>query len=487
MSINRPTNERLQLYERFKKSLQEGNDNEFFDADDLVVIIDQAVDLEDEYVQIEALMRGYRFFPENEELANRRAFLYYDLNLNVGVQNMIKHKPDNSPMWEILRLRIREGEYVDVDNARATLESLLNGDEKFDDETVIQFVDCASASGLYEWLKKNENNIRKKTDYLPTLLYELFIISDINSDYEYGIKLLEELTEIEPFNGDFWTALAQTQDNADLSQAALMSIEYALAIDSENLSILSLKASILIRLKRYDEALSLINSLPSKTLTPLLGALKAHALFDLDRIGESCRVIEEFCKAFPDDRRLVESALCMNHYSIDSILNEHYEASSIAEQKKWEDWARSHYLDGRILEASKILQCLRKRNELTFAGYKALATALLCSKSFVEATELLNSALDSEHEALVPDVIIAGLVSHAYLNQKSEAQRVFEIIMTRFPLSIRGDWTLSSTLESIGFSSFLGHFNTLLEKNGPIDVNEIDIFHFPFSENYNND
>lgn len=486
MSINRPANERLQLYERFKKSLQEGNDTEFFDADDLVIIIDQAVDLEDEYVQIEALMRGYRFFPENEELTNRRAFLYYDLNLNAGVHNMIENKPDNSPMWEILKLRAQENEFTDIGNAQSTLESLLEGDEKFDDETVIQFVDCASAAGLYEWLKEHEMALRKKTDFLPTLLYELFIVSDINADHNYGIKLLEELTEIEPFNGDFWAALAQTQYNAEQFQAALSSIEYALAIDSENLSILSLKASILIFLEQYDEALQLTDALIEKSSTPLLGELKARALFGLDRADDTYQTLSEFNKAFPEYHNIAEIALCLDHPAIDSILTNHFEALNVEDQKKWEDWARSHYLEGRVLEASKILQCLRKHNELTFSGYKALATALLCSKSYAEAAELLNSALDNEYDALVPDVIIAGLVSYAYLGQKSEAQRAFKTIMTRFPLSIRGEWTLSSTLESVGFSSFLGHFNTLLEKNEPIDVNEIDIFHFPFSDNSNN-
>lgn len=487
MSINRPANERLQLYERFKQSLNEGSDVDFFDADDLIIIIDQAVDLEDEYVQIEALMRGYRFFPDNEELANRRAFLYYDLNLDAGVRNMIEHKPDDSPMWELLKLRIQEGSVINVDNAQAVLEGLLKRTDKFDDETVIQFVDCASACGLYEWLKANEKSIRKKADYLPTLLYELFIVSDMHTDHEYSIKLLEELTEIEPFNGDFWAALAQTQCNAEQFDAALTSIEYALAIDSENAGVLTLKASVLVHLEQYASALNLIDSLISKEATSLLGELKARAHYGLGETEKTLNVISEFNKQFPEARSIAEIALFLQHPQVNQILSNHYDASTLDDQKKWEEWARSLYVEGRISEASNILQCLRERNELSFNGYKALATTLYCSKSYLKATELLNDAIMHENEALAPDVIIAGLLSYVHLEQISEAKKVFKQVISKFPLSIKGDWTLVSTLESIGFSSFLGHFNTLLETPDLIDLKDIDIFHFPFPGNHSKD
>ncbi len=487
MSINLPANERQQLYERFKKSLSERNDSEFFDADDLVIIIDQAVDFEDEYVQIEALMRGYRFFPDNEQLANRRAFLYYNLNLDAGVHNMIEHKPDDSPMWDLLKLRTQEGDLQNIEDAQSILESLLQRPEKFDDETVIQFVDCASACGLFDWLKANEKLLRRKADYLPTLLYELFIVSDLNSDYEYSIKLLEELTEIEPFNGDFWGALAQTQCNAELLDAALSSIEYALAIDSENVGVLTLKASILIRLEQYHSALKIIESLIDKNRTSLLGELKARALYGLGEIEQTHSVISEFNALFPEDRTLVEIALYLQHPNISQILELHYDAINTDEQKKWEEWAHSQVAVGQVLGASQILQCLRSRNELSYAGYKVLATTLYSSKSFTAAIDLLNSALEHENDALTPDVIIAGLVSHVHLGQKNEAKRAFEKIMTRLPLSIYNNWTMSSTLQSIGFSSFLGHFNTLLETPGPIDPGEVDIFHFPSFEDTDND
>jgi len=253
MSIERPANERLALYERFKQSLAKGSDDdEFFDADDLIIIIDQAVDLEDEYVEIEAIMRGYRFFPDNEELASRRAFLYYDLNLDEGVDNMRTRLPEDSPMTRILGMRRMENS-GDEKMFTEILDGIVNAPGLLDDETIIQLIDCASACGCYGWIKDNEKRLRAKTDYLPTLLYEIFIVADMQGDHEYSVRLLEELTELEPFNIDFWNALAQVQalptpdeGEADLD-GALASIDFALAIDSDNAQALTLKASILLQ------------------------------------------------------------------------------------------------------------------------------------------------------------------------------------------------------------------------------------------------
>lgn len=482
MSIDRPANERLELYERFKRSLLEQNDTEFFDADDLIIIIDQAVDLEDSYVQIEALMRGYRFFPENEELANRRAFLYYDLNIDAGVRTMVNQKTDDSPLWDVLKLRLDENNPNITDIAKAKLEVLLQRPNKFDDESIIQLVDCASACGLYNWLKDNEKQLREKTDFLQTLLYELFIVADMQGDYTYGIKLLEELTELEPFNVDFWGALAQTQCNAEQLDAALTSIEYALAIDPQNIGVIALKASIFIRQEEFYKALNTINSAGEPTA--LLAELKIRALYTMGREQEAESITSDYNLIFPEDQGIVDMALCMRVHYTEQALANHHKAVSKDDFSKWSEWAAAHYAEGRHFAASKILQYLRKYDMLNFSEYKMLASALYCDNNYEEAAQLLDQAIESEEKALVPDVVIAGLLSYAKLGKKSEAKSVFEKVMQLFPLSIKEEWTLSSTLESIGFSSFLSLYHNVLEKPGEIDTRELDIFHFPLSANY---
>lgn len=44
---------------------------------------------------------------------------------------------------------------------------------------------------------------------MPTLLYEMQIVASLNNDSPEAVRMLEELTEIEPFNAEFWTIMAE--------------------------------------------------------------------------------------------------------------------------------------------------------------------------------------------------------------------------------------------------------------------------------------
>lgn len=482
MSIERPNNERLKLYERFRQSLVEGNDAEFFDADDLIIIIDQAVDLEDEYVQIEAIMRGYRFFPDNEELANRRAFLYYDLHLDRGVENMVTHRSDSSPMWDILKLRLTED--VSPENAEAALNQILATPGKFDDETVIQLVDCASASGCYRWLKDHEAELRAKTEYLPSLLYELFIVADTVPDNEYSVSLLEELTELEPFNADFWFALAQEQSNLERLDDALTSIDYALAIDSENLGVLTLKASVYIRQDKYQEALHILEQLHTTAPDHIVDELRIRAMYGLGQNAQIFFAINEAAEAYPAERIFFEFALFIEHPEIQRLMQTHFDASSDDDRNKWMDWGVDHYVAGHFNAAVQIFYTLFLNQHIPYRGFKYLASALFCAEQYEACIALLDTALEN-HDLMIPDIVVAGLLSLVKQGKKRNLKSAFKKVMAQFPMSIKEPWALSSTLENLGFTSFLGILQQNLDAGQMPDFDELNIFHFPQSYNSN--
>lgn len=486
MSIEKPANERLELYNRFKESLRDGSaESEFFDADDLIIIIDQAVDLDDEYVQIEALMRGYRFFPDNEELATRRAFLYYDLNLDAGVSNMIDRRRDSGaekgPMWNILQLRMREEDISDAE-AESLLEQVLKTPGKFDDETVIQLVDCASACGRYDWLKANEKRLRAKTDYAPTLLYELFIVADLQHDSDYAVRLLEELTEIEPFNIDFWNALAQTQSNAGDTEGALASLDYALAIESDNVPALTLKATILIRDGRNEDALEILKPLAVSEPSALVAELTVRALFGDGQQTAASVVLGKSCREYADDRSLMELALFLNVPELHELLDMHYDATAAADDDKqpWTDWAREHYVSGHLPACTAILACLRRNADLDYNGYKMLATALYCGEQYKDSVALLEDALASRNGAyLMPDIVAGGLMSLLRSSSKAAVKKMLKRVVDAMPMSIKEDWTLSSAIESIGFGNFISILSTSIDHLNKNDIDDLDFFRFP--------
>lgn len=486
MSIEKPANERLELYNRFKESLRNGTvESEFFDADDLIIIIDQAVDLDDEYVQIEALMRGYRFFPDNEELATRRAFLYYDLHLDAGVSNMIDRRRDsgaeNGPMWNILQLRMREEDITDAE-ADSLLEQLLKTPGKFDDETVIQLVDCASACGRYDWLKANEKRLRAKTDYAPTLLYELFIVADMQHDTDYAVRLLEELTEIEPFNIDFWNALAQTQSNAGDTESALASLDYALAIESDNVAALTLKATILIRDGRNNDALEILKPLGESAPSALVAELTVRALYGNGRETMAADLLGKSCREYADDRSLLDLALFLNVPELHELLDMHYDATAVADDDKqaWTDWARDHYVSGHLPACTAILACLRRHGDLDYNGYKMLATVLYCGESYKDSIALLEDAVNGRDGTyMMPDIVAGGLMSLLRTSSKADVKKMLKRVVDSMPMSIKEDWTLSSAIESIGFGNFISMLSSTVDHINKNDIDNIDIFRFP--------
>lgn len=493
MSIEKPDNERLALYNRFKSSLApHSGDEEFFDADDLVIIIDQAVDLNDEYVEIEAIMRGYRFFPDNEELKARRAFLYYDLNLDEGVDNMRADMSAESPLTEILTMRRME-ETAD----RATFLRMLNGivdaPGLLDDETIIQLVDCASACGCYDWLKTNEKKLRTKTDYLPTLLYELFIVADMQHDREYSLKLLDELTELEPFNIDFWNALAQLQAmpetdsdgnitaEADL-EASLTATDYALAIDSENIQALTLKASILLQQGNAAGSVAILEPLAGKMPDPAGCGIYVRALYETGRIDEAMNRIVSYCKQFIDSRDLLGTALAMDAPGLPELLEAHYLAVEKQHEDpagEWAEWARAYYRDARLREAIMLMDVLRSRELLDYQTFKLYVSALYCLGRYTDCIDCFEEVIEKTPELLMPNVVIAGMMSYLRSGDKRAARGAMKRLAVHFPITIKDDWTLASNLESIGMSHFVSAIQSTLDAPGPIDIDELDIFRFP--------
>lgn len=492
MSIEKPANERLKLYERFKKSLAAGADGEaeFFDADDLIIVIDQAVDLDDQYVEIEAIMRGYRFFPDNEELRSRRAFLYYDLNLDQGVENIQQTLPAESPMTKILNLR-QNADLQTEQSVIKVLDSIAESPDKLDDETIIQLVDCAGACNCYSWLKENEKRIRKKTDYLPTLLYELFIVADLHHDRDYCIQLLEELTELEPFNVDFWNALAQilvnvadgpTPNEPDF-EGALTTLEYALAIEPGNIPALTLKASILIELDRPKEAVDILSTFEQDMPSETAAEIYLRALYLAGNIDRSKQLAATYCRRWPESEAIIHFSLFVEPPDVDSLLQIHFDALESSENfaENWVNRAKAYYSHGDLKPALKMLSALKRNDLLDYQAMKVYFTCLYCLDMFDECIAEFNDIIDNRTEFLMPTVVVGGIMSYLKKGAKRPAKAAMKKLMENFPLHIRDTWTLASNLESIGMSHFINAVNAILDTPGAIDTDPIDIFEFPTS------
>lgn len=489
MSIEKPANERLNLYNRFKESLRSGDDSTFFDADDLIIIIDQAVDLQDEYVELEAIMRGYRFFPDNEELNARRAFLYYGMNLEEGVDNVSQTLTSDSPMAQILKIRRLEEGPQNRDKVIAMLDEIANDPVMLTDEEIIQLVDCAGAALCLDWLKANETKLRKKTDYPPTLLYEIFIVADMQGERDYSLKLLEELTELQPFNIDFWNALAQVQadgitpEEYDLD-GALNSLEFALAIDSENPDALTLKASILMKQDKTEQALQVIAPVIEKSPSPNAAQIYVCGLITLDRKTEVIEALGRFCREYPFDTELLSLALALPHPDINELLDSHFANNSDAGAAVHNayDWADSLYRQGHTAAAITLLEFLHSRAVLDAPGYRRLFSALYASGNYDRCIDLYAQLEERTPSFLLTEMILAVIMSYLRKGNKSAAKKAFKEINDRLPMNMTESWTMGTAVESIGMSNFMSAVKAMLNSRGDMRPDLIDIFEFPYND-----
>lgn len=231
------------LYESFKAHLSGKNTGVFFDEDDLVAIFDIAGDFDDDYVRLEVLLYGARYYPDSSDLADRRGIYYQTYSDSMRDSFLNDHPELLTFVSSLLRLRAVAPE---PEMARKMLDDLIDGAEDLSDEEMIQLADTAAALGVSQWLLDRLDILKSKTEFPATLLYEMDVIFEMEKKPEICESVLEELTELEPFNNEFWRLYAQVQSELGKHESALSSIEYALALDPASKENLMVKAGILL-------------------------------------------------------------------------------------------------------------------------------------------------------------------------------------------------------------------------------------------------
>ncbi|MDE6428595.1 MAG: hypothetical protein K2K59_06535, partial [Muribaculaceae bacterium] len=105
--------------------------------------------------------------------------------------------------------------------------------------------------------------------------------------------------------------------------------------------------------------------------------------------------------------------------------------------------------------------------------------SLYLSGEYEQAATLFMGYLTDKDQNifLTPDSCVAGLLSLCRLKRFDEAKAAVKALERKFPLPYLGsNWTLSSTLASIGFSTFLNMLGTMLLFPDQFDIEAIDLF-----------
>lgn len=350
-------NDRRDLYEEFESEVvKRGNTEAFFDEADLVEIFDYASDYDNYIVKMEVLLYGAVHYPKSEALATRRAWLYYsfgDVEATADLNNRVEQE---KVLNKLLSLRARNSDLsLPTEEIISVFEEILDSTDDFEDEEIIQLTDYAVEMHLEDWLKKNKSRIVSKCSYPQTFLYEYADRSEENDDLKTAASLFEELTMLEPFTLDFWLRLATVQINLDDYEAALSSVEYALAIDPESVMGLRIKGAALYRLERGPEAVAeiykkVISSTEAEDtdITTL-----AAVLTESGRSAEAVEMLTNYLREHLNSRLAIDVLLVLDRAKAEPYLRSIISAGFITEKDAVE-WAQGHTQHGQFGPASLI-------------------------------------------------------------------------------------------------------------------------------------
>lgn len=82
------------LYDDFVDALRKGADMSSFSKDDLLDIYDYSRGIPDDYVGLEALLAGIRYFPRSRDMRKRIALYMHDLGQDDLAERAAERLPD---------------------------------------------------------------------------------------------------------------------------------------------------------------------------------------------------------------------------------------------------------------------------------------------------------------------------------------------------------------------------------------------------------
>lgn len=359
-SFNSPGDSRQELYERFRGELLSDRRTMFFDEADLVELYDYASDIHDRYIALEVLFCGERLYPSSTQLAERKALFYLGLDDEAAV-GALESLPDDSVIKRLTAMRVA---HTGQEEARKELDTLLATRAEFNDEEIIQLCNTAEELGMYQWLLDNRKEIAGHTTYPPTFLYELCQIAQ-SRDPEESLKILEELTMMEPFSIDFWLLTAQIHLEQGNAEKALPALEYALAIDPENTRGLIMKAQVCSDLnyppEQVADILNEVMMIEPDMASPYFALAMLHA--QNGRPQDGMALLREYDSLHPGNPQTLDVMLMVADRIPDETLPELPAFLSPAMMEyadNFIDMARRHADDGRHRVSALLLLAIDK-------------------------------------------------------------------------------------------------------------------------------
>lgn len=467
------------LYEKFRSRVVSGKvPSDYIDEDDLIDIYDYAGDNGDEYVQLMSVICAMNQCPDNEDMAQRRAYFFTQ---NLGLTDTAKHlmagHQHESALWDILSLLVSRPEQSE---AISLLDGIVGRFKDFDDETIIQLVGACNELGLLNWLKEKKNLVQKRCLYPDTFLYEFARISADNSDHEHAIALLDELTGIEPFNVLYWQLMADEYIQIEDFVNALNAIDYALAIDGSNVELQLMRAQIL-----YDhntdkaQAIGLVQDMLKADASNVNAATTLCVMLSFEgRNDEAVEVIKPYIEKFPGDRSVVANALVAGNRELNErALSVYMRADATLTEEDITAWACEQEQLGRYSTVADILLAWLDRNGSITSGPLLLSSLYLAGR-YDDVCRLHDQYLINPENKSKISCSISMLLLVAFSHARIGAIKVGKDICSFIESVNFRDFSVDNQrIEAIGARLIASHLKNVLNNGASKpDIDRIDPF-----------
>ncbi len=470
---------RDELLDRFRHSLGLPMAERFFDEDDLIEIFDYAGDLNDDFLRIEALLCGARYYPDSEDLLVRRGIFFSQYSDDARAQFLSYNPTHGNLILELLKLRSNPPAN---DEAKFTLARLLDSHDKLSDEEVIQFVDICSSLNQYAWLKDNLGTLRKKSQYLNVLIYEMGVVAESNHDFEFAAKMLEELTETEPFNSYYWMLLARQYAQLDEGEKALSAIDYSLAINPQAYNSMLVKAKLMYTMQRpVDEVLTLTRKAIAESdndpeCVKFLAQvyhnegqddMAVQAILDaLDPDRGSDKGETDELQALAERQRIfdyIPDLLAYHPDNLSELLDRFYAVSDDNSQMMWMSWAQQLAVQGHNDTAREVIACYERNSGVSVPSIFNIEDAFV-RKDFARTIDSIQDYLNNIQgaEADFPSILIMHIISLVKSGETTRALSLCEFISQNIFLQAYPN--VGNRLEYLGMLQIVAEIRALILK-----------------------
>ena len=383
---------RRHLLDKFKNYTQGADDPEL-DEIEITEIFDLAGDDSDNALQHRIIDYGMRRYPSYQPMLIRRAYLALDEQDVTTARSIARNVDKSLTLRQILEIHCDIVDGVDPDKAHSRLEHTLDNAEALDDEDVIRLLGAAmDTDNGYQWLNEHIDTLRRKTTYLPSLIYEMAQYARDAGEKFDAVKYAEELTMIEPFELSHWQLLTEIHIEQQQLDSALSDLEYCLALSPESAHTRNLMAHVKILTGTSpDELVDSVADLiftEDTEMNPLMSFISGYELN-----GQSDKAIElaeRYLERFPasanapvaylltrideDDRRL-------------DIMERYYHGTGITSEIYWMEWARELFRQGQYKAVVAVLEVVTRHQLL--GDYSLLLLSLYYSNSPGRAVEVI--------------------------------------------------------------------------------------------------